>query len=302
MSEYLKASEILQKLKEAHTNFSFKTKLQVIKNTKKHTRDGRPFISMTLRDQSGEVPNFTKWTNNEEEYQQEIKKFEIGNIIEFTGRYKVKYSSTDIIEPKILNESEYNIEEFAKSIQLEKTTLFDQIESVMHSLKNVKLKELLEMIFSDEAIKKRYIECPSSIIHHHNYKYGNLHHTVGMINLFNQLVKFYEKDTLLDIDLIYVGIILHDIGKVFEFSLNNDLPMKTSEGKLYGHLILGDQFVSEILKKIEDIPQDLENRIRHLILSHHGKIEWDSVVEPQTAEAEILHLLDMLDSRFKLNH
>lgn len=302
MSEYLKASEILQKLKEAHTNFSFKTKLQVIKRIKKYTKDRRPFISMVFRDLSGEVPNITKWTNSEEDYQQQIKKFEIGNIIEFTGRYKVEFSSFDIREPKKLNRSEYNIEDFVKSIQVEKTVLFKEIETIIKNLKNVKLKTLLEKVFSDEEIKSRYIECPSSIIHHHNYKYGNLHHTVGMINLFNQLVEFYEKETLLDIDLIYVGIILHDIGKIFEFSLNNDLPMKTSEGKLYGHLILGDQFVSKIFKKIEDIPKDLENRIRHLILSHHGKIEWGSIVEPQFAEAEILHLLDMLDSRFKLNH
>jgi 3'-5' exoribonuclease len=123
-----------------------------------------------------------------------------------------------------------------------------------------------------------------------------------MINIFDNLVNYYERNTLLDTDLIYTGIILHDIGKIFEFCLNNDLPMKTIEGKLHGHLILGDQFVSKVLKRIDNFPKDLENRIRHLILSHHGKIEWNSVVKPQIPEAEILHLLDMIDSRFKLNY
>ncbi len=302
MSEILKVNEILEKVKKASNDFSFKTKLQVIKHTKKFTSDGRPYFSLTFRDLTGELPNFNKWTNNEEEYQREMKKFELGNIIEFTGGYKVKFGSIDISEPKKLNRSEFNIEDFVKSIQLEKMVLFDKIESIIHSLKNVKLKELLEMVFSDEEIKSRYIECPSSIIHHHNYKNGNLEHTVGMINIFDSLVKYYERNTLLDIDLIYTGIILHDIGKIFEFCLNNDLPMKTIEGKLYGHLILGDQFVSKVLKRIDNFPKDLENRIRHLILSHHGKIEWNSVVEPQIPEAEILHLLDMIDSRFKLNY
>ena len=123
-----------------------------------------------------------------------------------------------------------------------------------------------------------------------------------MINIFDQMVSYYKRNTLLDVDLIYTGIILHDIGKIFEFDLNNDLPMKSIEGKLYGHLILGDQYVSKVLKGIGKVSKDLENKIRHLILSHHGKIEWNSVVEPQFPEAEILHLLDMIDSRFKLNY
>jgi 3'-5' exoribonuclease len=302
VSEILKVNEILEKVKKTSNDFSFKTKLQVIKHTKKFTSDGRPYFSITFRDLTGELPNFNKWTNNEEEYQQEIKKFEIGNIIEFTGRYKVKFGSIDISEPKKLNRSEFNYEDFTKPSYIDSESLMKKIKDTILILQNTNLRELLEEIFSEEDIKKKYIECPSSIIHHHNYKHGNLEHTVGMINIFDNLVNYYERNTLLDTDLIYTGIILHDIGKIFEFCLNNDLPMKTIEGKLHGHLILGDQFVSKVLKRIDNFPKDLENRIRHLILSHHGKIEWNSVVKPQIPEAEILHLLDMIDSRFKLNY
>lgn len=302
MSESLKINEILQKIKEAHNDFSFKTKLQVIKHTKKLTTAGKPYINITFRDLTGEIPNFIKWTNNEKEYQQVIKNFEIGNIIEFIGRYKVKFGSIDISEPKKLNKSEFNIDNFVKPPHIDKASLLKKIEDTILSLQNAKLRELLEEIFSDEDIKNKYIECPSSVIHHHNYRHGNLEHTVGMINIFDTLVSYYKRNTLLDVDLIYTGIILHDIGKIFEFYLNNGLPMKTVEGKLHGHLILGDKFVSKFFKRIDDFPKDLENKVRHLILSHHGKIEWASVVEPQIAEAEILHLLDMIDSRFKLNH
>ncbi|MFX1525691.1 MAG: HD domain-containing protein, partial [Promethearchaeota archaeon] len=102
--------------------------------------------------------------------------------------------------------------------------------------------------------------------------------------------------------LIYTGILLHDIGKIFEFSLNNDLPMKTADGRLYGHLVLGEKYISRVIEGIQDFPKDLKNKITHMILSHHGKIEWDSVVEPLFPEAELLHLLDMIDSRFKKNY
>ncbi|MHA2392004.1 MAG: HD domain-containing protein [Promethearchaeota archaeon] len=301
MSEILKANEILQKVKESRSDFSFKARLQVIKHIKKYTSDRRPYMSITFRDLTGEIPNFTKWTNNEEEFQREIENFKIGNIIEFAGRYKVKFGSIDISEPKRLNKSDFNLDDFSKPSHVDQATLLKKIEDTILNLQNAKLKELLEEIFSDKEIKKKYIESPSSVIHHHNYKHGNLEHTVGMINIFEQLVSYYERDTLLDVDLIYAGIILHDIGKIFEFDLNNDLPMKTVEGKLHGHLILGDRFVSMVLKRINDIPKDLENKIKHIIISHHGKIEWDALVEPQFPEAEIIHLLDMIDSRFKLN-
>ncbi len=302
MSEILKVNEILEKIKEANKDFSFRAKLQVIRQTKKYTSDKRPYFSITFRDKTGELPNFNKWTNNEEEYQKEMIKFEVGNVIEFNGRYKSKFGSIDVSESKKLNKSEFNLNDFSEPISVDISTLVGKIEDTIQNLENPNLKKILEVIFSEKDIKNKYIECPSSIIHHHNYKYGNLEHTVGMINIFDQIVSYYKRNTLLDVDLIYTGIILHDIGKIFEFDLNNDLPMKTVEGKLYGHLILGDQHVSKVLKRIDGFPKDLENNIRHMILSHHGKIEWDSVVEPQIAEAEILHLLDMIDSRFKLNY
>ena len=123
-----------------------------------------------------------------------------------------------------------------------------------------------------------------------------------MIKLFEQLVKYYNRNTNLDVDLIYAGIILHDIGKIYEIQLYNGLPKGNSKGILYGHLVCGDHLVSKFIKEIDGFPKDIENKLRHLILSHHGKKEWDSVVEPQFPEAEILHYLDMIDSRFKLNY
>ena len=302
MSEFLKAKDILKKVKETRIDFNLKARLQVVKHIKKYTKAEKPYLSITFRDISGEIPNFTKWTNNEEEYQHEISRFEQGNVIEIAGTYKSKFGTIDIIAYRKLEKSEFNLDNFIKPSRIDSESLFNKIQEVINKIQTLKLKQLVEKIFSHEEIKKKYIECPSSIIHHHNYKHGNLEHTVGMINIFEQLINYYEGRTLLNVDLIYIGIILHDIGKVFELRLNNGLPIISKEGKLYGHLVLGDQFVSEIIKSIDDFPKDLENKIRHLILSHHRKKKWDSVVKPQFPEAHLLHLLDMIDSRFKLNN
>jgi len=162
------------------------------------------------------------------------------------------------------------------------------------------LKKLLEEIFNNEDIKDKYFKCPSSIKKHHAYKYGNLEHVVCMIKLFKTLEKFYNRNTNLDVDLIYTGIILHDIGKLYEYTIYNGVPKLIPGSTLYGHLVLGIELVSKFMNAINGFPKDLKNKIRHLILSHHGPKEWGSLVEPQFPEAEFLHYLDMVDSRFKL--
>lgn len=302
MSEYLKANEILQKVKKTQHDFDFRSKLQVIDQITKRTQNGRPYLVITLRDISNEIPNVKKWTRNEEEYIQDLKTFEVGNILELNATYNRKYNSAEIAYARKLDSNEFNVEDFVKFPEINVKILIENLYNIISKIQNNKLKHLLEMIFADEEIKKKYIECPSSIIKHHAYKYGNLEHTVGMIKLFEQLVKYYNRNTNLDVDLIYAGIILHDIGKIYEIQLYNGLPKGNSKGILYGHLVCGDHLVSKFIKEIDGFPKDIENKLRHLILSHHGKKEWDSVVEPQFPEAEMLHYLDMIDSRFKLNY
>ncbi len=302
MGEFLTANEIIIKAKESPSDFNFKTRLFIVKHVKKTTKQGKPYLNITLRDTTGEIPNFIKWTSGEKEFIKVLNEFEIGNILEFSAKFDKKYGSSAIINYRILNSTEYDIKDYVESPKIDGSALYDEITKTISKLHNKKLKELLERVFSDEGIKQKFIECPSSIINHHAYKYGNLEHTVGMIKIFEQLIDYYKRNTLLNVDLIYAGIILHDIGKIYEITLNNSLPKRKNDGINYGHIVLGDHLISNFINEIEDFPKDLENKIRHLILSHHGKKEWDSVVEPQIYEAEILHYLDMIDSRFKLNY
>ncbi len=302
MGEFLTANEIIIKAKESPNDFNFKTRLFIVKHVKKTTKQGKPYLNITLRDTTGEIPNFIRWTSGEKEFIKVLNEFEIGNILEFSAKFDKKYGSSAITNYRILNSTEYDIKDYVESPKIDGSALYDEITKTISKLYNKKLKELLERVFSDEGIKQKFIECPSSIINHHAYKYGNLEHTVGMIKIFEQLIDYYKRNTLLNVDLIYAGIILHDIGKIYEITLNNSLPKRKNEGINYGHIVLGDNLISNFINEIEDFPKDLENKIRHLILSHHGKKEWDSVVEPQIYEAEILHYLDMIDSRFKLNY
>jgi 3'-5' exoribonuclease len=303
MKIYLTANEIIKQAEVAEDDFNFDTRLQVFDQVEDKTRAGDPYLKLTLRDCTNEIRNVKKWINKERKDDLEVQrlKFAIGNILEIEGQYNLKFGPS-ITHSKLLTFEQYNLEDFVQSPKIDADSLFNFLSNIISNIQDNFLKKLLEKIFSDDDIKKKFIESPSSIIHHHSYKHGNLEHTVGMLKIFERLVEHYNRNTNLDVDLIYTGIILHDIGKSLEYSLNNGVPKKNPGADLHGHLILGAQLVSRFMNQIESFPRDKKNQIRHLILSHHGKKEWDSVIEPQFPEAEILHYLDMIDSRFKHNY
>ena len=301
MSEYLKANEIIAKINEFQNDFTFKTKLQVSDQIISTTKYKNQYLTLSMRDITSELRKIKKWINEGEELDSLRELFDIGSILEIDGKYDKEYYSISINNARKLSSSEFNLEDYVKLPNINKEKLIEKLYETISKIKYIYLKELLKKIFNDDIIKNKYFECPSSIKIHHPYQCGNLEHTIGMITIFEKFVDFYERNTNLNIDLIYTGILLHDIGKIYEFVMYNGIPKKNMEYTLYSHLILGDQLISKIITKINDFPKDLENRVRHIILSHHGRKEWGSPVEPQFLEAEIIHYLDMIDSRFKSN-
>lgn len=301
MNDFLKAEQIIERIKKESLSFQFKSILQVIDQSVSITKTGNPYIIVSLRDITDTLRNVKRWLNDEKELVAQQKIFEIGKILEIKCEYDKKYSSITVRDVKILPPNEYDLEDFVASPRINENDLIEYLFETISNIRNDKIKELLEEIFNDNDIKSRYIECPSSISKHHGYKHGNLEHSVNMIKLFKTLEDSYNRNTNLDVDLIYAAIILHDIGKIYEYSIYNGVPAIIPGSNLYGHLVLGVELVSKFMRRISEFPKDLKNKVRHLILSHHGKKEWGSVVEPQFPEAEFLHYLDMVDSRYKLN-
>ena len=291
--------DIISKANKIKQEFNVVAKVQVIEIIEKITKYGDPYYRLVLRDKTGRV-RANRFINISKEIENLRRIYEIGNIIKIKGRYNPKFGSIIINEERFLEQDEYNLEDFSIHFNIDKNKLVKCLYKTISNIKNPILKKLLTRIFEDNNVKSKYIECPSSIDQHHSYKYGNLQHTISMIRILNELEKFYNRNANLDVDLIYTGILLHDIGKIKEFSLNNNLPIRLNAMGLIGHIHLGANIVLEYIKDIDDFPEDLKNRILHLILSHHGKKDWGSPVEPTLPEAEVLHYLDMIDSRYKL--
>lgn len=144
-----------------------------------------------------------------------------------------------------------------------------------------------------DAYGDRLREHPAAKIIHHAYRGGLLEHTVSMAELAIQICSHY---TELDRDLILIGVLFHDLGKLEEIGA---MPVNdyTTVGRLVGHVVIGRDLLRECCGEIDGFPMALQTHLEHLILSHQGRLEFGSPVQPMTAEAITLHFIDDLDSK-----
>ena len=165
-----------------------------------------------------------------------------------------------------------------------RTTLLDNIERPL-------LEQLVEETLAAHGDALR--EHPAAKAIHHAYRGGLLEHMVSMLELAIPVCDHYPE---LDRDLVLIGILFHDLGKIRELGAMpaNDY---TPEGRLVGHIVIGRDLLRERCQAIEDFPADLLLHLEHLVLSHQGRLEFSSPVEPKTPEAFVLHFLDDLDSK-----
>jgi 3'-5' exoribonuclease len=159
------------------------------------------------------------------------------------------------------------------------------------SIKNEYLKQLMDDIFDHEFFS-RFSNAPAAKTWHHNYLGGLLEHSVCVAKICDFAASMYHVDR----DLVVVGGLLHDVGKVFEYTSHGAIDF-TPEGRLLGHIGIGDQLICKYAAKIDNFPQNLLMKLRHLILSHHGEYEKASARLPQTIEAIVLHFADNLDAQ-----
>ena len=154
------------------------------------------------------------------------------------------------------------------------------------------LKKLTEEILRRHG--DRLKEHPAAKSIHHAYRGGLLEHVVYMSELTLKICDQYGD---VDRDLVLLGVLLHDLGKLEELGAmpNNEY---TLVGKLVGHITIGHQMLREACEALDEpLPENLQIHLEHLVLSHHGEREYGSPVVPSTVEAFVLNWIDTLDSR-----
>lgn len=218
----------------------------------------------------------------------------VGDIVKVQGQVE-EYNGTvqiNISAMSICHDTEADPSRFIPASKLDLDTAREKLFSVTGSLHNPHLKSLLSMILSDDDFLKTLLMSPAAKRYHQATIGGLLEHSLGIVSAAEQLALVYSK---IDRDLLVTGALLHDIGKVEEYSIGTDIDF-TDEGRLLGHIVLGVRLLDKYISQLPDFPEELKLKLLHMVVSHHGRYEWQSPKRPKFIEAAILHHLDMIDA------
>jgi len=254
------------------------------------TRTGTPYLRVRLTDRTGEIEGRI-WDGVEEF----ADLFERENFIHIKAQAN-SYQDRMQLNIKSLKKvavAEVSLEDFLPASERDPEEMLAELIGIAEGIENEHLKELVMAFLQDAEFTTLFKRAPGAKRLHHACLGGLLEHTLSVVRLIQEIKGHYEG---INHDLLLVGGILHDIGKVRELSYAIAFDY-TDEGRLVGHIVMGTQMVEERIAQIEGFPQELAMLMKHLMISHHGQYEWGSPKRPKTLEANILYYLDDLDAK-----
>jgi 3'-5' exoribonuclease len=259
---------------------------------------GRKYLDITLTDKTGQMDGrmFPSDVDSIFETINLGRVYEVmGRISEFpsgSGKYNMVINIIDE-----LKEGDYELEDFVMASQNNSNDQIDEITRAINEVQDINLKNLLKAFFCDKDFTKEFYIAPAAIVHHHNYMGGLLDHSVEILEICRTLCNIFPD---LNKDLLYCGVLLHDIGKTKTYTYGTGPIGFSEEGDLLDHIYISCEMVKERMTKLET-PEELSNQILHMILSHHGDVSngWGSPVDPKTPEALALHYADNMDAKVK---
>lgn len=264
----------------------------LIKDVKKGTAsNGKSFLSLYFTDSTGEI-DAKLWdatTEDEQTYLAEKVVKVIGDINEFRGSAQLRIKSIRVAN---MNDG-VRVSDFLQKAPIEKEVLQEQVMEAIFTMENPNIQRIVRAFvtkYSDDLFIY-----PAASKNHHAFVSGLAYHIVSMLKIGKQLCDIYPE---LNRDLLYAGIILHDIGKIHELS-GAVSTTYTTEGTLLGHISVMVAEIKEVAKELQ-IESEEVMILQHIVLSHHGKAEWGSAKPPLVREAEILHFIDLIDAKMNM--
>lgn len=252
------------------------------------TTQGSPFMTLILQDKSGDL-DAKLWDTKEAQVEMykaaTIVKIS-GEVHEYRGKNQLRIKS---IRPAKESEG-ITIADLVPSAEKSKEVLLEELMQFFFEMENPHIQRLTRHLLKKH--QTAFMVYPAAMRNHHDYVSGLIDHVVSMLKLGKALTQLYPS---LNKDLLYAGIILHDVGKVIELT-GPIATQYTIEGNLIGHISI---MVNEISKAADELEIEGEEvmLLQHMVLSHHGKEEWGSPKRPMLKEAEMLHYIDNIDAK-----
>jgi 3'-5' exoribonuclease len=255
-------------------------------------RTGEPYLSLLVGDRSGEM-DAKMWDNVAEV----METFERDDFIKIKGLLQLYNNRSQITIHRLRRMADHEVDfrDFFPASQRDPDAMWNELRALVSGLGNDHIRRLLDAFLDDPEIAARYRIAPAAKNIHHAFRSGLLEHVLSLCGLARLTAGHYPS---IDLNLMIAGCVLHDIGKIHELSYDRGFGYST-EGQLLGHIAIGIRMFGEKLRAFPDFPTELRNLIEHMILSHHGRLEFGSPKLPVFPEALLLHYLDDMDSKME---
>ncbi len=251
---------------------------------------GKQYYNMTLQDSSGKL-DAKKWdiVAGDENI------FVAGNVVSFRGDVNLYNNGLQlkVLSGNVVPSEQIDITKFVQSAPETEKSLEEELDSFISSIEDHDLRLIVSSLVEDN--KNAFLTYPAAARNHHAYANGLLYHSVSMTRLANAICNLYP---LLNRDLVISGTLLHDLGKIKELS-GVVATQYTIEGKLVGHLVIATEMID---KKANELGLQSEQilLLKHMMLSHHGKLEYGAAKLPETKEALALAMIDDFDAKMEI--
>jgi 3'-5' exoribonuclease len=253
-------------------------------------KDGGQYMAVTLGDRTGQIES-RMWDN----FAEVAPGFEQGDVVKvraevcrFNGRFQLNLEKIRRATP-----DEFELADFVPHTSKDVEALWTTLIGAVDSFSDPFLQALVRSFLEDPAIAKAFREAPAAKSLHHAWMGGLLEHVVSLLGISQMAARHYPE---INRDLLLTGVILHDIGKLEELRWGITFDY-TLEGQLVGHIAMAIAMIEKKLATLPEFPPTLRILVEHMVLSHHGKLEFGSPKLPMIPEAVVLHYLDDLDAK-----
>ena len=260
----------------------------------RNTKNNKQFIAFNFEDSSGQI-SAKLWDATPEA----IEQFQTGKVAFIKGKREVYQNNPQmkIYHIRLTEEGEPNDpSQFVVSAPMKKDDMEEEFNKVIFEITNPNWNRIVRYLITEKH--DDFFSYPAAKKNHHAFSGGLAYHTLSMLRLAKSIVAEYGD--VINAPLLYAGVILHDLGKTIELS-GSVATTYTLAGNLIGHIVLIDE---EIVKAAGELKINLESEdmilLRHVVLAHHGLLEYGSPVQPHLIEADVLHQIDNLDASIQM--
>jgi 3'-5' exoribonuclease len=253
-------------------------------------KDGGQYLALTLGDRTAQI-ECRMWDNVADA----VDGFEQGDVVKVRGevcRYNGKLQM-NLEKVRRAAADEFELADYVPHTQKDVQELWSALVRCVDSFTDPWLQKLVRSFLEDPVFAAAFREAPAAKGLHHAWLGGLLEHVVSLLGLCELAAQHYPE---IHRDLLFTGAILHDIGKLEELSWGTSFGY-TLQGQLVGHITIGIRMIEKKLAALPDFPANLRLLVEHMVLSHHGQLEYGSPKLPMIPEAVLFHYLDDLDAK-----